>query len=113
MPRSSSLRRSPVARGRTRPPIKTPKGGAVMLVRTLAKELASLGRANRVCSGPTTTDKTLALTDTARLKRITDPTLLGGVGGPRQQAMATLLFAGEDASCVAGVDLPVDDGIAA
>jgi NAD(P)-dependent dehydrogenase (short-subunit alcohol dehydrogenase family) len=101
------------------------KGGTLILMRSVAKQLGPLGiRANAICPGPT---------DTPMLRVFTDPTRAGlseedyavqlearakaiplrRAGVPDDVAHAALFLASDDASFVTGVTVPVDGGMLA
>jgi 3-oxoacyl-[acyl-carrier protein] reductase len=65
---------------------------------------------NAVAPGYIETDMTAALTETARTALI-DQIPLGRIGSPEAVADAVAFLAGDSASFVTGVILPVDGGL--
>jgi NAD(P)-dependent dehydrogenase (short-subunit alcohol dehydrogenase family) len=101
------------------------KGGTLILMRSVARQLGPLGiRANAICPGPT---------DTPMLRIFTDPNRAGlsdelyaeqlavraraiplrRAGVPGDIAKVALFLASDDSSFVTGVTLPVDGGMLA
>jgi 3-oxoacyl-[acyl-carrier protein] reductase len=87
------------------------KAGLIGLTKSLAREVASRNiRVNAVAPGYIETDMTAALTETARTALI-DQIPLGRIGSPEAVADAVAFLAGDSASFVTGVILPVDGGL--
>jgi len=101
------------------------KGGTLILMRSVAKQLGPKGiRANAICPGPTDTPMLRVFTDpkreglsaedyaqqlTARAKNIP----LGRAGTPDDIASVALFLACDDSAFVTGVTVPVDGGLLA
>jgi 3-oxoacyl-[acyl-carrier protein] reductase len=87
------------------------KAGLIGLTKSLAREVASRNiRVNAVAPGYIETDMTAALTETARTALI-DQIPLGRIGSLEAVADAVAFLAGDSASFVTGVILPVDGGL--
>jgi NAD(P)-dependent dehydrogenase (short-subunit alcohol dehydrogenase family) len=101
------------------------KGGTLILMRSVAKQVGPLGiRANAICPGPTDTPMLRVFTDPnrsglseedyaqqldARAKAIP----LRRAGAPEDIANAALFLASDDSAFVTGVTVPVDGGMLA
>jgi 3-oxoacyl-[acyl-carrier protein] reductase len=87
------------------------KAGLIGLTKSLAKEVASRNvRVNAVAPGYIETDMTAALDETARNAVITQIPL-GRIGSPEAVADAVAFLAGDSASFITGVVLPIDGGL--
>ncbi|MEI8333722.1 MAG: SDR family oxidoreductase, partial [Chloroflexota bacterium] len=88
------------------------KGGAVLLARSLARDLAPRGiRVNAICPGYTRTPMTAGyLDDPDTLARIVGRIPLGRVAEPDEIAGAVAFLCSDDASYVTGASLVVDGG---
>jgi 3-oxoacyl-[acyl-carrier protein] reductase len=87
------------------------KAGLIGLTKSLAKEVASRNvRVNAVAPGYIETEMTAALDEKARNALISQIPL-GRIGSPDAVADAVAYLAGESASFVTGVVLPVDGGL--
>jgi len=87
------------------------KAGLIGLTKSLAKEVASRNvRVNAVAPGYIETDMTAALDETAR-KAIINQIPLGRIGSPEGVADAVAFLAGDSASFITGVVLPIDGGL--
>lgn len=87
------------------------KAGLLGLTKTLAKEVASRNvRVNAIAPGYIETEMTAALEDNARNALISQIPL-NRIGTPEGVADAVAFLAGESASYITGVVLPVDGGM--
>jgi len=87
------------------------KAGLIGLTKSLAREVASRNvRVNAVAPGYIETDMTAALDESAR-NAITSQVPLGRIGAPEAVADAVAFLAGDSASFITGVVLPVDGGL--
>lgn len=87
------------------------KAGLIGLTKSLAREVASRNvRVNAVAPGYIETDMTAALSEQAR-KALVDAIPLGRIGSPETVADAVAFLAGDSASFITGVVLPVDGGL--
>lgn len=88
------------------------KGGALMLTKALAAELAASGiRVNAVAPGATNTLFTgTSFADPEIFDSFSDRLLIKRVGEPEDQAAAVSFLLSDDASYITGVQLPVDGG---
>ncbi|WP_320673125.1 SDR family NAD(P)-dependent oxidoreductase [Patulibacter defluvii] len=88
------------------------KGGALMLTKALAAELAASGiRVNAVAPGATNTLFTgTSFADPAVFATFSDRLLIKRVGEPEDQAAAVAFLLSADASYITGVQLAVDGG---
>lgn len=87
------------------------KGAAVMLTKSLAKELAPLNiRVNSVCPVAAETPMLPMLLGGASDEAIASAIPLGRLGKPEDMAYAALYLASDEASLVTGINLPVDGG---
>jgi len=87
------------------------KAGLIGLTKSLAREVASRNvRVNAVAPGYIETDMTAALSEQAR-KALVDAIPLGRIGSPDTVADAVAFLAGDSASFITGVVLPVDGGL--
>ncbi len=87
------------------------KAGLIGLTKSLAREVASRNiRVNAVAPGYIETDMTAALGEQAR-KALVDAIPLGRIGSPDTVADAVAFLAGDSASFITGVVLPVDGGL--
>ncbi len=87
------------------------KAGLIGLTKSLAREVASRNvRINAVAPGYIETDMTAALAEPAR-KALVDAIPLGSIGSPDAVADAVAFLAGDSASYITGVVLPVDGGL--
>ncbi|QEC46356.1 SDR family oxidoreductase [Baekduia soli] len=88
------------------------KGGALMLTKALAAELARRGiRVNAVAPGATNTLFTgTSFADPDVFAVISDRLLIKRVGEPEDMAAAVSFLLSEDASYITGIQLPVDGG---
>lgn len=87
------------------------KAGLIGLTKSLAKEVASRNvRVNAVAPGYIETEMTAALDDTAR-NAIVSQIPLGRIGSPEAVADAVAFLAGDTASFITGVVLPIDGGL--
>lgn len=88
------------------------KGGALMLTKALAAELAASGiRVNAVAPGATNTLFTgTSFADPEVFASFSDRLLIKRVGEPEDQAAAVSFLLSADASYITGVQLPVDGG---
>jgi 3-oxoacyl-[acyl-carrier protein] reductase len=87
------------------------KAGLIGLTKSLAREVASRNvRVNAVAPGYIETDMTAALSEQAR-KALIDAIPLGRIGSPETVADAVAFLAGDSASFITGVVLPVDGGL--
>jgi glucose 1-dehydrogenase len=88
------------------------KGGAVLLARSLARDLAPRGiRVNAICPGYTRTPMTAGyLDDAATLATIVGRIPLGRIAEPDEIAAAVAFLCSDDASYVTGASLVVDGG---
>ena len=87
------------------------KAGLIGLTKSLAREVASRNvRVNAVAPGYIETDMTAALSEPAR-KALVDAIPLGRIGSPDTVADAVAFLAGDSASFITGVVLPVDGGL--
>ena len=87
------------------------KAGLIGLTKSLAREVASRNvRVNAVAPGYIETDMTAALSEPAR-KALIDAIPLGRIGSPDTVADAVAFLAGDSASFITGVVLPVDGGL--
>jgi 3-oxoacyl-[acyl-carrier protein] reductase len=87
------------------------KAGLIGLTKSLAREVASRNvRVNAVAPGYIETDMTAALDEAAR-NAIVSQIPLGRIGMPEAVADAVAYLAGDSASFVTGVVLPVDGGL--
>jgi NAD(P)-dependent dehydrogenase (short-subunit alcohol dehydrogenase family) len=101
------------------------KGGTIILMRSVAKQLGPLGiRANAICPGPTDTPMLRVFTDpdragldedgyAAQLEARAKAIPLRRAGAPDDIATAALFLASDDSSFITGVTLPVDGGMLA
>ncbi|NLV72985.1 MAG: 3-oxoacyl-[acyl-carrier-protein] reductase [Actinobacteria bacterium] len=87
------------------------KAGLIGLTKSLAREVASRNvRVNAVAPGYIETEMTAALEETAR-NAIMNQVPLGRIGKPEAVADAVAFLAGDSASFITGVVLPVDGGL--
>lgn len=88
------------------------KGGALMLTKALAAELAASGiRVNAVAPGATNTLFTgTSFAEPEVFETFSDRLLIKRVGEPEDQAAAVSFLLSSDASYITGVQLPVDGG---
>jgi len=87
------------------------KAGLIGLTKSLAREVASRNvRVNAVAPGYIETDMTAALDESAR-NAIMSQVPLGKIGTPEAVADAVAFLAGDSASFITGVVLPVDGGL--
>ena len=87
------------------------KAGLIGLTKSLAREVASRNiRVNAVAPGYIETDMTAALPDAARTALV-EQIPLGRIGSPETVAEAVAFLAGDAASFITGVVLPVDGGL--
>ncbi|MCE5254436.1 MAG: 3-oxoacyl-[acyl-carrier-protein] reductase [Actinomycetia bacterium] len=87
------------------------KAGLIGLTKSLAREVASRDvRVNAVAPGYIETDMTAALDEPAR-NAIMKQVPLGRIGTPEAVADAVAFLAGDSASFITGVVLPVDGGL--
>jgi NAD(P)-dependent dehydrogenase (short-subunit alcohol dehydrogenase family) len=88
------------------------KGGAVLLARSMGRDLAGRGvRVNAVCPGYTRTPMTQAsLDDPATLATINAGIPLGRVAQPEEIAAVIAFLASDEASYVTGSAIVVDGG---
>jgi NAD(P)-dependent dehydrogenase (short-subunit alcohol dehydrogenase family) len=88
------------------------KGGALMLTKALAAELADRGiRVNAVAPGATNTLFTgTSFADPEVFATFSDRLLIKRVGEPEDVAAAVSFLLSDDASYITGVQLPVDGG---
>jgi NAD(P)-dependent dehydrogenase (short-subunit alcohol dehydrogenase family) len=88
------------------------KGGALMLTKALAAELADRGiRVNAVAPGATNTLFTgTSFADPEVFATFSDRLLIKRVGEPEDMAAAVSFLLSDDASYITGVQLPVDGG---
>ena len=101
------------------------KGGTLILMRSVAKQLGPAGiRANAICPGPTDTPMLRVFTDPARsglseedyavqLETRAKAIPLRRAGSPEDIASAALFLASDDSSFITGVTVPVDGGMLA
>jgi NAD(P)-dependent dehydrogenase (short-subunit alcohol dehydrogenase family) len=90
----------------------TSKGGAVMLARSLARDLASRGiRVNALCPGYTRTPMTEAyLADPQTRETILDRIPLGRAADPAEIAAVAAFLCSDEASYVTGASIVADGG---
>jgi 3-oxoacyl-[acyl-carrier protein] reductase len=87
------------------------KAGMIGLTKSLAREVASRNvRVNAVAPGYIETDMTAALPEAARAALV-NQIPLGRIGRPEAVADAVAFLAGDSASYLTGVVLPVDGGL--
>jgi NAD(P)-dependent dehydrogenase (short-subunit alcohol dehydrogenase family) len=88
------------------------KGGALMLTKGLAAELAGHGiRVNAVAPGATNTLFTgSSFAEPAVFETFSDRLLIKRIGEPEDMAAAVSFLLSEDASYITGIQLPVDGG---
>jgi NAD(P)-dependent dehydrogenase (short-subunit alcohol dehydrogenase family) len=90
----------------------TSKGGAVLLARSMAVDLATRGvRVNAVCPGYVRTPMTKGyLADPAALSGIRAHVPMGRVADPEEIAAVIAFLASDEASYVTGAAIAVDGG---